>query len=83
MNEKMTDVAIKMLPKASIFLEYSAIMGLIVTTVLIININNKAFNYVFKENSKRFFWLFMILSTIPLLIFIYLFTVLFGRFGRI
>lgn len=61
------------------FIHYSAITGFIVVTVLIINLNHKAFDYVLKDNSKKFWWLFVILAVIPLSLFLYAFTFIFGK----
>lgn len=65
--------------KAIQFLRYGAMLGFFVASILIINLNNKAFNFVFKEHAKRYFWFFMLLSVIPLLVFIFLFNAFFGR----
>lgn len=62
------------------FLHYSAITGFIVVATLVINLNHKAFNYVMKDHSKKYWWLFVILAIIPLSLFLYAFTFLFGRF---
>jgi len=59
--------------------KYGAIVGFFVTTILIINLNNKAFNSVFQQRSKSYFWFFLLISIIPLLAFIYVFNILFGK----
>jgi hypothetical protein len=63
--------------------KYGALVGFLVTTVLIINLNNKAFNTVFKDRAKSYFWFFLIISVIPLLAFIYIFNLLFARFSTV
>lgn len=64
------------------FLKVSAIIGLIVTTVLIINLNYHAFNLVFKERNKLFWTLFFTMVLIPLLVLLYLFTIFFTPAGK-
>src|SRR3972149_5607418 len=59
--------------------KYGAMLGFLVATVLLMNLNNKAFKYVFKDRAKSYFWFFLLLSVIPLLVFIYIFNLLFGR----
>ncbi len=66
--------------KALQIFKYGAIVGFFVTTILVINLNNKAYNHVFKQKSKSYFWFFLLLSIIPLLSFIYIFNMFFGRF---
>lgn len=61
------------------FLYYSAIAGFIVVATLIINLNHKAFNYVLKDNAKRYWWIFVIIAVIPLSLFLYAFTLIFGK----
>ena len=76
---EITKEGINVVEKAAGFLKYGAMLGFLVTTILIINLNNKAFKFVFKDHAKRYFWFFMLLSLIPLLAFIYLFTAFFGK----
>jgi spore maturation protein SpmB len=59
--------------------KYGAMLGFLVATTLLINLNNKAFTSVFREHSKAYFWFFLVISVIPLLAFIYVFNFLFGR----
>lgn len=61
------------------FLNYSAITGFIVVTVLLVNLNHKAFNYVLKDNAKKYWWLFVVFAVVPLALFIYAFTFIFGK----
>lgn len=65
--------------KSMQFLKYGAMLGFFVTSVLVINLNNKAFKYIFKDHAKNYFWFFLLLSIIPLLVFIYLFNLFFGK----
>lgn len=60
------------------FFRYGAIAGFIVCATLLINLNNKAFTYIFKDRAKQYFWFFMLLSVIPLLAIIFVFNALFG-----
>jgi len=61
------------------FLRYSAISGFIALSVLVINLSNKAFAKVFKENATKLWWLFVLLSLIPVLGIIYIFSRIFGK----
>ncbi len=56
----------------------SSIVGLISATTLFINLNFKAFKMIFKEKSRSYWWLFLMMAIAPLLIFLYLFTLFFG-----
>jgi apolipoprotein N-acyltransferase len=61
------------------FLHYTAITGFLIVSTLVINLNHKAFNYVMKDNAKKYWWLFVILAIIPLALFLYAFTFIFGK----
>ncbi|OGM10020.1 hypothetical protein A2Z67_01680 [Candidatus Woesebacteria bacterium RBG_13_36_22] len=61
------------------FLHYSAITGFIIVSTLVINLNHKAFNYVLKDNAKKYWWLFVIIAVIPLSLFLYAFAFIFGK----
>jgi hypothetical protein len=61
------------------FIRYSAITGFIIIATLLINLNHKAFNYVLKDNAKKYWWLFVIMAVIPLSLFLYAFTFIFGK----
>lgn len=64
-------------------IKYSAIVGFIATTTLLINLNNKLFLNVFKEKAKSYFWFFLVISIIPLLAFLYIFNVFFGKLASL
>ena len=66
-------------PEVQAFFRFSAIAGLLATTVLLINLNHKTFNRVLGERSKSLSWLFVLLSVVPLLLFLYIFSFLFGN----
>ncbi|OGM25115.1 hypothetical protein A2962_02320 [Candidatus Woesebacteria bacterium RIFCSPLOWO2_01_FULL_39_61] len=61
------------------FVRYGAITGFIAVTTLVININHKAFNTIFREKARSFWWLFVISGIIPLLLFLYAFTLIFDH----
>jgi len=61
------------------FVHISAITGFIVVSTLVINMNYKIFNYVLKDNAKKYWWLFVTLAVIPLMLFLYTFTLLFEK----
>jgi hypothetical protein len=58
---------------------YSAIVGFIAATTLVINLHNKLYLKVFKNKAKSYFWFFLLLSIIPLLVFLYIFNALFQK----
>lgn len=66
-------------PEFTEFLRYSSITGFIVVTTLVINLNHKAFRYVLKDNARKYWWIFVLFAVIPLLLFLYAFTFLFGK----
>lgn len=71
---------LKSIPKEILdIVKYAAIAGLIATTTLIVNISNVAFRAVFHERTKTFWWLFAVFTIVPLLLFLYLFTLIFGK----
>lgn len=65
-------------PELLTFFRYSAILGFISVSVLIINLNHKLFDTVFRDSAKKFWWLFVLVSTVPLLVIIYVFNFFFG-----
>ena len=67
------------LNQVALIFKYGAMLGFLVATTLLINLNNKAYSRVFKTKSKSYFWFFLVLSIIPLLAFIYVFNFLFGK----
>lgn len=74
------NVNIKEIPPQMIeFVRYSAIAGFIAATTLVVNINHKIFNTFFKERTASFWWLFVISALIPLSLFLYIFSLLFGK----
>ncbi len=65
-------------PELIQFFRYGAIVGFISATTLVINLNHKAFNRILGENARSYWWLFVISALIPLLIALYIFSLLFG-----
>jgi len=63
-----------------LFFRYSAIAGFLATVTLIINFNHTKFANIFGDRSKSLWWLFLIFSVIPLLLFLFIFNFVFGRF---
>lgn len=59
------------------FLEFTAFLGFLVTATLFINLNFKGFKTVFREKTLNYWWLFILLTVAPLLVIIYIFTLLF------
>lgn len=71
-------VARELSPEISQFLRFSSLTGFIVVTTLIINLNFKAFRFVFKEKTGHYWWLFLLLALVPLGLIMFIFTLLFG-----
>ncbi len=70
--------AYKMLPPQLMeFFRFSAIAGLIAAVTLLINLHYSAFRYIFKERTKTYWWLFIVMTVIPLFLFLYVFSLLF------
>ena len=65
-------------PELLEFVRYSAIAGFIAATTLVVNINHKIFRKIFKENPGTYWWLFVVSSLIPLSVFFYIFSLVFG-----
>ena len=62
------------------FFKFSAVVGFLATTTLLINLNHFTFQRVFGEGkSKSFWWLFVLFSVIPLLVILYIFNIVFNR----
>ena len=70
-------------PEIMEFIRITAIGGFITTSTLVISLNFRAFNKVFSYNAKKLWWLFMLLMIIPLLITLYVFTLIFGDYNII
>lgn len=69
------------MPEMSLFviflIKYGAIIGLIVVTTLIINLHFLGFKSVFKTKTVTYWWLFSMIIIIPLMLFLYIFSLLF------
>ena len=71
---------LKSIPKEVLeVVKYAAIGGLVATTTLIVNLSNVAFRTVFHERTKTYWWLFAMFTIIPLLLFLYVFSLIFGK----
>lgn len=62
------------------FLRYSSITGFIVVATLFINLNHKAFTYLLRDSARKLWWVFVLFAVIPLLLFLWAFTFIFGKF---
>lgn len=69
----------KIPPEVMQFVKVTAIGGFVATSALIVNINFRAFSKVFSARTRSLWWLFLLLMIFPLLIFLYLFSLLFGK----
>ena len=61
------------------FLRFSAITGFLATTTLFINMHHEAFGRMFKQRASNYWWLFVLLSIVPFLLFLYIFNFVFGK----
>lgn len=66
-------------PQVMEFIRVTAIGGFVATSALVININFRAFSKVFSKRTRSLWWLFLLLMVFPLLIILYLFSLLFGK----
>ena len=73
----MVIVGRELSPEISQFLRLSSFIGFMVTATFIINLNFKTFRSVFKEKTGHYWWLFLLITLIPLMVIIYLFSLLF------
>ncbi len=56
-----------------------SITGFLATVTLLINVNYKVYQRIFKDKAKSYWWLFLLSALIPLLLFLYIFSLLFGK----
>lgn len=59
------------------FVEFVAFLGFLVTATLLINLNFRGFKFVFGEKVRSYWWLFLLLTIVPLLVILYIFSLLF------
>lgn len=64
-------------PEAYLVFRTTAIAGFLTASVLLININHKAFKFVFKEKSKTYWWLFTVFTVVPMLVILQVFSLFF------
>ncbi|QQS38903.1 hypothetical protein IPM62_06010 [Candidatus Woesebacteria bacterium] len=57
----------------------AAYVGLIFFTTVFVSLNFKTFKMLFKESTKSYWWLFLIISVIPLMILLSIFSLVFER----
>ncbi|MFC1649318.1 hypothetical protein ACFL2C_01215 [Patescibacteria group bacterium] len=62
---------------AAEFVKLSSFVGFLACTALLVNMNRKVHGKVFKKGSRTYWLMFFVSSIIPLLLILYLFTVLF------
>jgi hypothetical protein len=53
-------------------------VGFLITATLLVGLNFKIFNNIFKDNAKNYWWLFLVISAVPILVAIYIYTFFFG-----
>lgn len=59
-------------------LKVTAAAGFVTASVLLISLNHKVFKFIFKEKTASYWWLFTVLTVFPLLLILYIFSLLFG-----
>lgn len=57
-------------PRLSDFLTTAVFVGFLTVTTLLVGLNFKLFRFVFKDNIKHYWWLFLITALIPLFLFL-------------
>jgi len=55
-----------------------ALAGFLIAATLIIGINFKVFNNIFKEKTTNYWWLFLITAMVPIALVLYMFTFFFS-----
>lgn len=55
-----------------------ALAGFLITATLIVGINFKIFTNVFREKFSSYWWLFLVVSAVPIVIALYIYTFFFG-----
>ncbi len=60
-------------------LKLVAFVGFLAAATLLIGFNHKVFEVVMGERSKAYWWLFMVVTILPLLLIIYAFSYFFGN----
>lgn len=58
-------------------LKLAALIGFLVCTTLIINLNHRAFNSLLNKRASSLWWLFLLLSIIPFVLIIFVFNFFF------
>jgi hypothetical protein len=66
-------------PEVYLVFRTTAIAGFVTASVLLININHRAFKWVLKEKSITYWWLFTVFTIVPLLMILQVFSIFFGR----
>lgn len=55
-----------------------SLVGFLVTATLIVGLNFKIFTNIFKDKASNYWWLFLVISVVPLLVALYIYTIFFG-----
>jgi len=53
-------------------------LGFLITATLIVGLNFKIFTNIFKDKASNYWWLFLVISTVPILVALYIYTIFFG-----
>lgn len=52
------------------FLTTAIFLGFLTATTLVVGFNFKIFKFIFKDNVKKYWWLFLLTALIPLFLFL-------------
>lgn len=55
-----------------------ALLGFLITATLIVGLNFKIFTNIFKDKASHYWWLFLVISAVPILVAIYIYAFFFG-----
>jgi hypothetical protein len=55
-----------------------ALVGFLITATLIVGINFKIFTSLFRDKVSHYWWLFLVVSAVPILLALYIYSFFFG-----
>ena len=55
-----------------------ALVGFLITATLIVGLNFKIFTNIFKDKVSHYWWLFLMISAVPILVALYIYSFFFG-----
>lgn len=66
-------------PRIMEVVRISSITGFLAAVTILINVNFKVYKRIFKDRAKSYWWLFLLSSVVILALFLYIFSLLFGK----